>query len=433
MTHLHLHTFYSLLDAMIKPEELAKKLKEMGHTAVAITDHGNLYGAVEITGIMAKYGIKAITGCEMYICDDVTVQNKDSRYYHLILLCKNNTGRLNLNKLVSQSTLHKYYGKPRIDFSMLEQYHEGLICTSACMAGEIARHLQADDKDTAREIALKYKKLFGDDFYIEYQSHEVREQQILNRQLVELAEELDIPYIVTCDAHYLNKEDQKYHSIFVKIGSTREVGETYDDCYVQTEEEILDKCVSTKQYNAKAIANTDVIAEKCENTIPLSAPIMPHVSIPDGYESELAYLKQLCNDGYIKKGFASWTLEQWKQYLTETVYDENGNAEIHEIVHFDTLQEIRKMYIDRIRYEMNAVEKMGFEGYYLLVHSYVSCVKRRGIARGSAGGSIVAYLAGIVDIDPIKYGLYFERFIDTGALPLLEQGKITPKQLKIPD
>jgi DNA polymerase-3 subunit alpha len=418
---------------MIRPEELAKKLKEMGHTAVAITDHGNLYGAVEITSIMAKYGIKAITGCEMYICDDVNVKDKDSRYYHLILLAKDNVGRLNLNKLVSQSSLYKYYGKPRIDFDMLTKYHEGLICTSACMAGEIARHLQDDDRETAKKIALKYKALFGEDFYIEYQSHEDIEQQILNKQLIELAEELDIPYVVTCDAHYLNEEDKKFHEIFVKIGTTREVGETYNDCYVQTEQEILDKCVSTKPYNEKAIMNTDLIAEKCENTIPLSAPIMPHVSIPDGYESELAYLKQLCNEGYIKKGFASWTLEQWKQYLTETVYDKDGNPEEHEIIHFDTLKEIRKMYLDRIRFEMNAIEKMGFEGYYLLVHSYVSCVKRRGIARGSSGGSIVAYLSGLVDIDPIKYGLYFERFIDVSALPKLETGEITPKQLKIPD
>ena len=433
MTHLHLHTFYSLLDAMIKPEELAKKLKEMGHTAVAVTDHGNLYGAVEITNVMAKYGIKAITGCECYICDDVEIKIKDSKYYHLILLCKDNTGRLNLNKLVSQSTLHKYYGKPRIDFEMLKKYHEGLICTSACMAGEISRHLTAGERDTAKEIALRYKDLFGEDFYIEYQSHENMEQQVLNKQLVELAEELDIPYIVTCDAHYLNEEDKKYHEIFVQIGTTREVGETYTDCYVQTEEEVLDKCVSTRQYNKTAIANTDLIASKCENTVPLSAPIMPHVSIPEDCPSEMEYLKRLCRQGFVEKGFNKWGLDEWKNYLTEYVYDENGNKNECEMVHFDTVKEIKQKYFDRIIYELNAIEKMGFEGYYLLVHSYVSCVKRRCIARGSSGGSIIAYLSGVVDIDPINYGLYFERFIDTGALPLLEQGKITPKQLKIPD
>lgn len=432
MVHLHLHTYYSLLDAIIKPEELAKKLKEMGHTAAAITDHGNLYGAVEIVGIFAKYGIKAITGCEMYICDDINIKDKGSKYYHLILLAKNNQGRLNLNKLVSQSSLYKYYGKPRIDFEMLKKYHEGLICTSACMAGEISRHLTDGDKQGAKAIAIKYKELFGEDFYIEYQSHSDIEQQRLNHQLVELANELDIPYIVTCDSHYLNKEDQKYHSIFVNIGTTREAGETYNDCYVQSEEEILEKCISTSRYNKTAIENTDKIAEKCENTIPLSAPIMPHVNIPKGYKSELDYLKHLCNEGFKTKGFDKWDLQQWKEYLTDKVYEDGVLVE-KPIIEFSSAQEIRQKYIDRTRYEMNAIQKMGFEGYYLLVHSYVSCVKRRGIARGSSGGSIVAYLSGIVDIDPIKYGLYFERFIDTSALPLLEQGKITPKELKIPD
>lgn len=433
MVHLHLHTYYSLLDATTKPKELAEKLQAMGHKAVAVTDHGNLYGAVEITSIMAKHGIKLITGCEVYICDDVNVKDKSSKYYHLILLCKDNQGRLNLNKLVSESSLYKYFGKPRIDFELLKKYHEGLICTSACMAGEIARSLTAGEDKKAEEIALKYKELFGDDFYIEYQSHGNEEQQRLNYQLVQLAIKLDIPYIVTCDAHYLNKEDQKYHSIFVKIGQTREVGETYDDCYVQTEDEIRGICFTTKQYNEQAIKNTDLIAEKCENTIPLSAPIMPHVTIPDNFKSEVDYLKHLCNKGFKDKGFKDWGVDQWRQYLSETIYDNDGNKTVHEIIHFETAKEIRDKYIERARYELNAVQKMGFEGYYLLVHSYVSCVKRRGIARGSAGGSMLAYLAGIVDIDPIKYGLYFERFIDTGALPLLEQGKITPKQLKIPD
>ena len=432
MVHLHVHTKYSLLDATIKIEELAEKLKAIGQNAIAITDHGNLYGAVEAYKVLSDNGIKTITGCEMYICDDVNIQNKDSKYYHLILLCKNNQGRLNLNHLVTESCNYKYYGKPRIDFSMLEKYHDGLICSSACMAGEISRAISDNDVDTARQIAKKYRNLFGEDFYIEYQSHENEEQQKLNAKLIQLANELNIKYYVTCDAHYLNKEDQKYHSVFVRIGSMREAGETYDDCYIQSEQEILEKCYLTTKYNEEAIRVTEEIAAKCENTIPLSAPILPHVPIPEQFSTEEDYFKYLCNKGFKEKGFADWNLDQWKQYYTETV-EIDGEQVTRQLAEFTSAKEIRDRYIDRCRYEMNAIVKMGFVGYYLLVHSYVTCVNRRGIARGSGGGSLLAYLSGIVDIDPIKYGLYFERFVDVGALSLLENGQITKKELKIPD
>lgn len=432
MVHLHVHTKYSLLDATIKIEELAEKLKSIGQNTIAITDHGNLYGAVEAYKVLSDNGIKAITGCEMYICDDVNIQNKDSKYYHLILLCKNNQGRLNLNHLVTESCNYKYYGKPRIDFSMLEKYHDGLICSSACMAGEISRAISDNDMDTARQVAKKYRNLFGEDFYIEYQSHENEEQQKLNAKLIQLANELDIKYYVTCDAHYLNKEDQKYHSVFVRIGSMREAGETYDDCYIQSEQEILEKCYLTTKYNEEAIRVTEEIAAKCENTIPLSAPILPHVPIPEQFSTEEDYFKYLCNKGFKEKGFADWDLDQWKQYYTETV-EIDGEQVTRHLAEFNSAKEIRDRYIDRCRYEMNAIVKMGFVGYYLLVHSYVTCVNRRGIARGSGGGSLLAYLSGIVDIDPIKYGLYFERFVDVGALSLLENEQITKKELKIPD
>lgn len=432
MTHLHVHTKYSLLDGMIKIEELAQKLVALNQKAVAITEHGNLYSSVEAYKVLSEFGIKTITGCEVYICDDVNVKDKNSKYYHLILLCKNEIGRLNLQKLVSQSSIYKYYGKPRIDFEMLKEHSDGLICLSACMAGEISRALMDGDTSLAEHIATKYKALFGDDYYIEYQAHSNAEQQKLNLQLVELAESLNIKYVVTCDAHYLNKEDKKYHDIFVQIGTVREAGEIYDDCYIQSEQEVLNNCKSTQQYNDKAIKNTQEITDKCTNTIPLSAPIIPHVDIPTKFKSEVDYLKYLCNEGLKKKGFMKWTLEEWDNYLTETV-EENGKTVKRKMVEYNSLQEIKNIYRQRANYEMHYISKMGFEGYYLLVHSYVSTVRRRGIARGSGGGSLIAYLCGIVDIDPIKYGLYFERFIDVGALGLLEQGLITKKQLKIPD
>ena len=417
---------------MIKIEEIAEKLKSMGQNTIAITEHGNLYSCVEAYSELNKKGIKVINGCEMYICDNVNEKSKDSKYYHLILLCKNEDGRINLQKLVSESTKYKYFGKPRIDFKMLQEHYNGLICMSACMAGEVSKSILNNDIDKAEKIALKYKKLFNDDYYIEYQSHENEEQQKLNAKLIMLANKLNIKYVVTCDAHYLNKENQKYHSVFVQIGSVREAGETYNDCYLQSEQEVLDKCWLTKQYNDIAIKNTQEIANKCINTIPLSAPIIPHVDVPKQYKSELDYLKFLCNQGFKEKGFLKWNLDEWKKYLTEKT-EVNGKEIETQLITFNTAEEIKNIYIKRANYEMNALKQMGFEGYYLLVHSYVTSVKRRGIARGSGGGSLLAYLCNIVDIDPIKYGLYFERFIDVGALDLLKDGSITRKELKIPD
>ena len=307
MIHLHVHTKYSLLDGMMHIEDIAERLKEIGQDTIAITEHGNLYSNVEAFSKLSKEGIKVINGCEVYICDDVNIANKDSKYYHLILLCKNEQGRLNLNWLVSQSTLHKYYGRPRIDFKMLEEHHEGLICLSACMAGEVSRALENNDNQLAESIALKYKNLFDEDYYIEYQAHLVDEQQQLNLQLINLANKLGIKYVVTCDAHYVRPEDEKYHNIFIQIGSQREAGEIYKDCYLQSEQDVVDKCISTQQYTQQAIATTHEIADKCENTIPLSAPIIPHVPVPSGYKSELQYLQHLCNNGFKDKGFDKWT------------------------------------------------------------------------------------------------------------------------------
>lgn len=433
MVHLHVHTKYSLLDGMMHIEDIATRLKEIGQDTIAITEHGNLYSNVEAYSKLSKEGIKVINGCEVYICDDVNVNDKDNRYYHLILLVKNEIGRLNLNWLVSQSTLHKYYGKPRIDFEMLKSRHDGLICMSACMVGEVAKALRNGNEVLAEQVALKYKNLFGDDYYIEYQAHMVDEQQELNKKLINLAVKLGIKYVVTCDAHYVREEDQKYHSVFVQVGSSREAGEVYDDCYLQSEDDVIKKCASTMEYTSSAIATTHEIANKCENTIPLSAPIIPHFPVPAPYKSEVEYLKFLCNDGLKKKGFMKWNMDQWNTYMTDKIYAEDGTYVERKLVDFNSVREIQQKYIQRARYEMNALEAMGFEGYYLMVHSYVNAARRRGIARGSGGGSLLAYLCGIVDIDPIKYGLYFERFIDVGAIDLLKDGTITKKELKIPD
>lgn len=402
MAKIHIHTKYSLLDAIIEPEELVKKCVQQGDKALCVTEHGNVYSNVELYKLCKKYGIKYLYGCEMYICNDVNIRDKNNRYHHLVVIAKNETGRLNLNKLVSKSCKYKYYGKPRIDFEMLKAHKDGLIVCSACMAGEIQRLIMEKDYKNVISTLKRYKDIFNDDYYLEYQSHSEPTQQMLNKTIVELGKKLDIKYIVTTDAHYLNKDDQKYHSIFVQIGQTREAGEIYNDCYVQSDEEILEICKSTsREDNLIALQNTNEIADKCNVEIPLSAPIMPHVDIPNEFNSEIEYLKQLCIKG-------------WKD---KKIYLKSNKEE----------------YKERLGYEMNAIEKMGFEGYFLLVHSYCNSVTRRGIARGSAGGSLVCYLSNITDVDPIEYGLYFERFIDVGALDLLAQGKITKNELKIPD
>lgn len=402
MAKLHIHTKYSLLDSIIEPEQLVKKLVEQGETALCVTEHGNVYSNVEVYKLCKQYGIKYLYGCEMYICEDVEIKDKSSKYNHLVVIAKNETGRLNLNRLVSESCKYKYYGRPRIDFKMLQRYSEGLIVLSACMAGEVQRAIADGHMALAKTIAKEYQKLFGEDYYLEYQSHSEPMQQMLNRKVVDLANELGIKYVVTTDAHYLNKEDQKYHNIFVQIGQAREAGEVYNDCFVQTDEEILEICKSTtKEENLLAIQNTNEIADKCNVELPLSAPIMPHEEIPSQFNNEIDYLKYLCVQG-------------WK--------DKKINQKPN-----------KQVYKERLGYEMSVIEQMGFEGYYLFVHGYANSVKRRGIARGSGGGSLVAYLSNIVDIDPIEYGLFFERFIDVGALELLREGKITKKELKVPD
>lgn len=404
MVDLHVHTMYSLLDGMIKPKELIEKIKEQGKTAICVTDHGHLYGNVEVYQLCKENNIKYLHGCEIYVCDNVEEKSKDNKYYHLVLIAINEKGRQNLNLIVSEANQYKYYGKPRIALKRLRVYTEGLLACSACMAGELDKALLNDDYEYAKDIVIRYKYAFGGRYFIELQSHVEQTQIYLNQKLIELAEETNTPYIITTDAHYLNQDEQKYHSVFIQINQDREVGETYNDCYIQTEEEVYEKCsYLPKEKIAKALANTDKIAEMCNVELPLSAPIMPVEKIPPQFESQMDYLWHLCQKGWIDRKI-------------------NLKSE-----------EDKKIYRNRLQYEMTAIEKMGFEGYYLFVWGYANSVKRRGIARGSGGGSLVAYLTKIVDIDPIRHGLYFERFIDVSALPLLEKGEITKKDLKVPD
>lgn len=402
---LHTHSCYSLLDSTAKPEEIVDRIKELGQTAVAITDHGNVFASVYVHKLCKKAGIKAIYGTEIYITDDRTVKTKESNTYHLVLLAANEQGRININKLLSLAHIEYFYRKPRIDFELLCQHSEGIIVLSACMAGEVARHLQHGDTNSAISVAQKYHKHFGSAYYLEIQSHRSDEQYTINQQVIAIAKQLNIPWVVTTDAHYLRPDDQHLHSVFIQVSQDRDAGEAYVDCCLQSESDVRNILSShlTDADIEVAIQNTCIIADMCNATIPLSPPQIPAASVPAPHKSELDYLKHLCSEG-------------WKQ------------KQFHTLPH-----EEKQKYIARLRYEVDTIEKAGFAGYYLLVHSYVHVSTRRGIARGSGGGSLVAYLLNITDIDPVKYGLYFERFLDVGQIEQLERGIIQPEEIKTPD
>lgn len=424
---------YSLRDSIIRPEELVSRLKEINQMSAAITDHGTSLGGVSIYKLFKSNGLKYIHGCEVYICDDVSIKDKDNKYYHLVLLCLNEQGRLNLNKIISESGRpENTYYKPRIDFDILQKYKDGIVVLSACLAGEISRWILTD-YERAKAIAKKYQAEFGEKYYLEIQSRDDKSQIEVNKEIVKLAKELNIQLVTTTDAHFVYKDDRKYQNKYAFNGSYKEDGESYVDCYVQSESDVREKLSYLPQEIVdKAISNTDLIASMCNVEMPLSAPIMPKVDTPLEYKDNKEWLETLCRQGFRNKlNFDLDSLETIDKTKTYASYNDEGEY-IGE-VSLDYSKEIKQKYVDRYYYELNALDKMGFIDYILLVYSYANVGKRRGIARGSGGGSLINYVTNITDIDPIEHGLYFERFIDVGALDLLERGEITAKELKIPD
>lgn len=413
--NLHLHTAYSLLDGMSKPEDVIKKVASLHQTAVAVTEHGQVFSAVKVHKLAKKANIKHIYGAEFYVTEDRFIKDKTKKYYHLTVLAKDEQGRRNINKLASLGYLEGFYNKPRIDHELLRKHSGGLIVLSGCMASEVQQALAGGkigdgdieitepQIDDARRVIKMYREIFGRDYYLEVQAHRDHRQQQLNRAIIDLAIEMGIEYVATTDSHFVNEDDFELHGIFIQIGQNRETGETYQDTHIMGADEVTQKLLGsmTSEEAELAVRTSLLIADKCNVSLPLSEPIIPHVDIPEGFDDQVSYLKDLINKG-------------WKR---------------REIKRKPDVQK----YKDRLNYEFNAITKMGFEGYFLLVESYVNSVERRGIARGSSGGSLIAYLLGITEIDPIPYGLYFERFIDVGALDQLEAGTITRKELKIPD
>lgn len=385
-THLHVHTEYSLLDGSSKIKELVLRAKELGMDSLAITDHGVMYGVIDFYKAAKDAGIKPIIGCEVYVASGsrfVKENTKDNFYYHLVLLCKNQKGYENLTKLVTYGFTEGFYYKPRIDWELLEKYHEGLIALSACLAGPVARNFLRVGYDRAKEEALKYAKLFGEDnLYLELQDHGMAEQQDTNNALIKIHKETGLPLVCTNDLHYINKEDAEAHDILLCIQTGSKLSDEdrmrYEggQFYLKSADEMYELF----PYAKEACENTNIIAERCNVEFEFHNYKLPKFPVPQGFSS-YEYLKKLCIEG----------LEN--RYGSEY-----------------------KKHINRLEYELDIINSMGFVDYFLIVWDFIKFAKDNDIVvgpgRGSAAGSIVAYSLRITDIDPIKYNLIFERFLN---------------------
>lgn len=384
--HLHLHTEYSLLDGACVIKRLVSRVKELNQSAVAITDHGNMYGVIELYKECKKQGVKPIIGCEVYVAPRTRfdkVHKIDSSPYHLVLLCKNKTGYQNLIKLVSCGYTDGFYNKPRIDRELLSKYHEGLVCMSACLAGEIPRALVSGDYEKARETALFYKNLFKDDYYLEIQNHGIEDQIKILPLINKLSRELDIPLVCTNDCHYINKEDSKTQAVLMCIQTNTVLGEENamefptEEFYLKSYDKMNELFGSYKD----AVENTVKIAEKCNFDFEFGVTKLPYFKI-EGVDDNEAYFRDMCYRGLYKR------------------YGKDVSEEIK----------------SRLEYELGIITKMGYVNYYLIVWDFIRYAKENDIpvgpGRGSGAGSLAAYCIGITGIDPIKFNLLFERFLN---------------------
>ena len=384
--HLHLHTEYSLLDGACRIRDLMARVKEVGQEAVAITDHGVMYGVIDFYRAAKAAGIKPVIGCEVYVAPRTRfdkVHALDREAYHLILLCKDETGYRNLSYMVSRGFVEGFYNRPRVDMDLLREHHEGLICLSACLAGRVAQNLHHDDYAAAKQAALEYAEIFGEgNFYLELQDQSLPEERKVNDGLRRIARETGLPMVVTNDAHYLRREDAKMQDVLMCV----QMGKTVDDpdrmrfgseeYYVKSEEEMRALFPDLQE----AYDNTVRIAERCNVEFTFGKYHLPEFKLPEGVTS-LSYLTELCNQGF---------------------------DELYGAAH----PEYRK----QLEYEIDMIDKMGFTDYFLIVWDFVRFAKSAGIpvgpGRGSAAGSMVTYTLHITEIDPMKYGLFFERFLN---------------------
>ncbi len=387
---LHIHTEYSLLDGAIKVHDLVDFAAEHDMPAIAITDHGVMYSAIEFYEYAVKKGIKPLVGCEFYVHDG-DIHEHDAHHnplYHLILIAKDTKGYMNLIKLVSTAWCEGMYYKPRINWELLKEHHEGLICCSACLGGEVLQNLLKGNKEEAKAVAKRYQELFGDDYYIELQDHGLADQKRTNPDLIEIAKELGIKMVITNDSHYLHKSDADMHDTLLCLNTNSEKDDPNrfhfetNEFYVKTKEEMRDafRWMDSDMFE-ECVKNTEEVANKCDLHIKLHDAPLPYYEVPHGYTTE-TYLNHLVMEGLKKR------------------YGEHPDDSIYE----------------RAKYELGIIEQMGFPAYFLITWDFVNYAKTHGIpvgpGRGSAAGSIVAYALGITDIDPIYHKLLFERFLN---------------------
>ena len=382
--HLHLHSEYSLLDGSTRINLLPKRVKELGMDAVALTDHGNMYGAIAFYKACKDQGVKPILGCEVYVSEkDMTIKDKTNKRFHLILLAENNQGFKNIMKIVSLAFVDGYYYKPRVDKEVLKKYSKGIIATSACLGGEVQRFILDRDLDAAKAAALEYREIFGENnFFLELQDHGMPEQARVNRELIKMSEELNFPLTVSNDVHYLDRDDAKSHDVLLCIQTGKTINEENrmkfpsDEFYLKSPDEMA----ALFPENKDALENTVKIANRCNVEIKFHEQHLPEFTVPEGYTHE-DYLKKLALDG------------MYARY-------ENVTDDIKE----------------RFNFEFNTIKNMGFVDYFLIVWDFIRYARKHeiqvGPGRGSAAGSIVSYCLGITDVDPLKFNLLFERFLN---------------------
>ena len=385
--HLHVHSEFSLLDGANRIKDLPVRAKELGMDAIALTDHGAMYGVIDFYKECKKNGIKPIIGCEVYVAPRSRFDKEpgiDNKYSHLILLAKDKMGYQNLIKLVSAGFIDGFYYKPRIDKEILEKYHEGIIALSACLAGEVNQNILNGDMEKAKAVATWFKNLFKEDYYLELQNNGIKEQVMVNQKLVQIARELNIPLVATNDAHYLKREDAYNHEILlcIQTGKTMKDPDRMrfdtDELYIKSPEEMIEYFKNIPE----AIENTVKIAEKCNVEFEFGVTKLPNYDVPPEFKTHAEYFRKLCDDGIRNR------------------YGDKPSKEV----------------LDRLEYEISVIEKMGYVDYYLIVWDFINYAKSQNISvgpgRGSGAGSIAAYAIGITDIDPIKYDLLFERFLN---------------------
>ena len=385
--HLHVHTEYSLLDGSNKIKEYVEKIKALGMTAGAITDHGVMYGVIDFYKAAREAGINPVLGCEVYVAPgsrlDREMVHGEDRYYHLVLLAENNTGYSNLMKIVSKGFVEGYYYKPRVDMEVLEKYHEGIIALSACLAGEVQRNLVRGMYEEAKEVAYRYERCFGKgNFFLELQDHGIPEQKLVNQQLLRMSQETGIELVATNDVHYTNAEDAEPHDILLCLQTGKKLADEdrmrYEggQYYVKSEEEMK----SLFPYALQALENTQKIADRCHVEIEFGYTKVPHFEVPEGYDS-WTYLNKLCHEGLDKRYGAD-----------------------------------APKYLQKLDDELAVIKNMGYVDYFLIVWDFIHYAREHDImvgpGRGSAAGSLVSYTTGITDIDPVRYNLIFERFLN---------------------